>query len=333
MKSLAKVALVAAVMCVGAWPLVGQQPPAAPAGAGQAPGARGGGGGGRGGVMGTTRILFITKGHPFDREGLFAMMDSQTIRAVGGWTHVEQPAAEAFFDPELAKDYDVLVFYDRDGIWPYQSHPMMDKAGKPVLNADGSPKLSFDPPPAELVKNVKALLQQGKPMVFLHHSLASWSHSWPEYAEVIGAVCDWDRSFTARKVEQPKSGYFGNTRQHITVVDKTHPITQGLGDGFDIVDEAYSCPMYEESVHPLLRTDFVPKDHDLNLNSKTKFSNLSAWVKTAENSPIVYIQGGHGASAWTNPAYQTLVANSIKWAASPDAMAWAKKNPSKIFKK
>jgi hypothetical protein len=35
------------------------------------------------------------------------------------------------------------------------------------------------------------------------------------------------------------------------VVDKTHPIVQGLGDGFDIVDEAYSCQMFEESVHPL----------------------------------------------------------------------------------
>ena len=34
-------------------------------------------------------------------------------------------------------------------------------------------------------------------------------------------------------------------------MDKTHPIVQGLGDGFDIVDEAYSCPMFEESVHPV----------------------------------------------------------------------------------
>ena len=117
-------------------------------------------------------------------------------------------------------------------------------------------------------------------------------------------------------------------------MDKTHPITQGLGDGFDITDEAYSCPMFEESVHPLLRTDFVPKDHDLNLNPKFKFSNLSAWVKTAENSPIVYIQMGHDARAWTNPsAPKAFGANGITWAGTPEAMAWAKKNPSKIFKK
>ena len=34
-------------------------------------------------------------------------------------------------------------------------------------------------------------------------------------------------------------------------MDKTHPIVQCLGDGFDIVDEAYSCQMFEESVHLL----------------------------------------------------------------------------------
>jgi trehalose utilization protein len=134
-------------------------------------------------------------------------------------------------------------------------------------------------------------------------------------------------------VEHPKSGFFGGTQQHITVVDKTHPITQGLGDGFDIVDESYSCPMFETRfIRSFARTS-CRRSTTLNLNPKTKFSNLAGWVKTAENSPIVYIQMGHDARAWNNPAYRTLVANAIKWAATPEAMAWAKKNPSKIFKK
>jgi uncharacterized protein len=334
MKLLAKMTLGTAVACLFVLPIFGQAP-AVPAGAAQAPAPAAGRGGGGGGQvpMGPTKVLLITKGHPFDREGLLRMFDSAPIRAVGGWTQIEQPSGEIFFDPALAKDYDVFVFYDRDGIWPYQHHPAMDKAGKPILNKDGSPMLAWDPPSAELQKNLKAVLQMGKPMVFLHHSLASWSHSWPEYSEVIGAVCDWDRPLTARKLAHPKSGFFGGTQQHITVVDKASPIVAGLGDGFDIVDEAYSCPMFEESVHPLLRTDFVPKDHDLNLNPKFKFSNLAAWYKSAENSPIVYIQMGHDDRAWSNPAYRTLVANAIKWAASPEAMAWAKKNPTKIFKK
>ena len=130
-------------------------------------------------------------------------------------------------------------------------------------------------------------------MIFLHHASASWAHSWPEFTEVMGIACDWGQPLRVRGVDHPKSGYFQNTKQRITVVDKAHPITQGLGDGFEIVDESYNCPILEDSVHPLLRTDFTPKDVALNLNPRSKFSNLAALVKTAENSPIVYIQLGH----------------------------------------
>jgi hypothetical protein len=122
------------------------------------------------------------------------------------------------------------------------------------------------------------------------------------------------------------------TPQRITVVDKAHPITQGLGDSFDIIDESYSCPYYEDSVTPLLRTDFKPADHNRNLSPNWKYSNLAAWVKTAENSPVAYIQMGHGPAAWSNESYRQLVLNAIKWAASPEALAWAKANPKRIFK-
>jgi type 1 glutamine amidotransferase len=55
-------------------------------------------------------------------------------------------------------------------------------------------------------------------------------------------------------------------------------------------------------------------------------------VKTAENSPIVYIQLGHDRQAWENPSFRTLLDNAIKWAVSADAMAWAKKNPKRVFR-
>jgi type 1 glutamine amidotransferase len=62
------------------------------------------------------------------------------------------------------------------------------------------------------------------------------------------------------------------------------------------------------------------------------FSNLAAYVKTAENSPVAYVQMGHDVQAWTNPSYRQLMLNAIKWAASPEAKAWAKANPKPIFK-
>jgi type 1 glutamine amidotransferase len=344
---MARAAFVAATVTVCALPLVAGQAPAgraggpapgAPAPGAQAPAAqapatpqgRGGGGGGFGGG-GSTKVLLITKGHAYDREPFYQLFDQAPVGATSRWTHVEQPAAEIFFDPALAKDYDVFVFYDINGSGERRK-PRLDKTGKPVLNKDGSPAFTWDPPPADLVANTKALLRQGKPMIFLHHASASWAHSWPEFTEVMGIACDWGQPLRVRNIDHPKSGFFQRTNQTITVVDKAHPITQGLGDSFQIVDEAYNCPIFEDSVHPLLRTDFTPKDVALNLNPRAKFSNLAAWVKTAENSPIVYIQLGHDNQAWSNPAFRTLLDNAIKWAASPDAMAWAKKNPKKIFK-
>ena len=287
------------------------------------PGGRGGGRGPAQGGTGPLKVLFVSKGHPFDREGLFSTLDALGTEIT--WTHLEQPAAELYLDPKNAASYDLFLFYDLDGSQPDRRHN--------VMAPDGTTKSTWDAPPIELQRSFKALLQSGKGIVFLHHALASWVHAWPEYVETMGGACDWFAPLgTIRGLDYPRSGAFGNTKQHVTVVDKTHPIVQGLGDGFDIVDEAYSCPMFEESVHPLLRTDFTPADHDRNLNPKMPFSNLTAWVKTAEISPIVYVQHGHGATAWENPQFRQLLLNAMKWAASSDARAWAKAHPTKIFK-
>jgi hypothetical protein len=43
-----------------------------------------------------------------------------------------------------------------------------------VTNPDGTTKTTWDPPPAELQKSFKALLQP----------IASWVHAWPEYVEI-----------------------------------------------------------------------------------------------------------------------------------------------------
>ena len=61
-------------------------------------------------------------------------------------------------------------------------------------------------------------------------------------------------------------------------------------------------------------------------------SNMTAWYKAAENSPIVYIQHGHDDVAWSNANFRRLMENAIRWTASKEGLAWAKANPAKIFK-
>jgi type 1 glutamine amidotransferase len=287
------------------------------------------------GGTGPVRVLFISSYHPFDRQNLFLMLDSFGHEI--SWCHIEHPAAERFFDPAIAEDFDVFLFYDAF-------------AGR-KQRIPGAPAFrgidQYAVPSPKLQANLKQLLTNGdKAFVMLHHSLASWCHTWPAgvngsnaYVEMMGGCADWGLEFeNIRGKDYPASGYRQGTEQRITIVDKTHPITQGVDD-FDIVDEAYLCPMFEDSVHPLLRSSFHPtveKFDDAPSGAHCgpghpPGSNMTGWVKTAENTPVVYIQHGHDNNAWSHPHYRRLVLNAIRWGATAEAKAWAKANSKRIF--
>jgi type 1 glutamine amidotransferase len=311
-----------------------QVPQTAPTGPG--PAGRPGGNGHRRvrNGRGPIKVLFITGDHPFDYDQLFAMMDifGEDIT----WNHVTQPAAEQFFSPEMSAPYDVFVLYDRAGRTPRTAAE--GPAHEPGDRSPGGRDVNFRNPSPALKRGMKAMLQQGKGMVLLHHAIASWVHTWPEYVEMVGGACDWDYPQTIRGVQYPFSGFRGGVQQHITITDKSHPIVQGLGDGFDITDEVYLCPIFPETFHTLLKTDFVPVAANFPAQMATPGGwnhppglPLCGWYKAVENSPMAYIQHGHDNTAWSNPAYQTLVLNAIKWAASPEGHSWAKANAKSVF--
>jgi type 1 glutamine amidotransferase len=324
----------------------GQPAPAAPgvqtpAGAPAAP-AGGGRGGGRGGGAaqwgrGPLRVAVITHGHGFSpREDFFGMFDA--MGADISWRSVEHPAPEVLLQPKYSDLFDVYVFYDRGGT----GVPLQAAAGAPAVIVPPGAKIEneryYPQPRAEFRTEFPKLLRQGdKGFVFFHHSNASWVHVWPEYSEVVGSACDWSAPSTVRGIQHPPMGFYQNTVQKITMVDKTHPITKDVAD-FEITDESYNCVFFEDSVHPLARTDFDASKASFQggpgrqLNPQVKSSNLAAYVKTAENSPVAYVQMGHNATAWNNPGFRQLLQNAIKWAGSPEARAWAKANPKKIFK-
>lgn len=270
------------------------------------------------GGRGPIRVLFISKGHEFEREHLLSMLDCLGDDIT--YAHAEHPAADVLMTPEGSKNFDVFVFYDLGG------------PGVVQLGPNGERNRFYPDPSPELKKGFAALLKQGKGMVFLHHASAAWTHVWPEYAEVVGGACDWYAPVTVRGILDPHHGYYPRTAQRQTVVAKNHPVAAGLGDGFDITDEAYGCAFFPESVTPILTTSFTPPDPRVNFNPARQYSNLSTWVKASENSPVFYTQMGHDNNAWRVPAYQQLVRNAIKWAASPEAHAWAKANRTRIFK-
>lgn len=247
-------------------------------------------------------VLVVTKGHPFEPEPFRALVDAVVPE---GWTttFVEQPAAAAILTPEAAAGFDLLLFYDMPGL--------LFRAGEPPLAME---------PPAGLKDGFARLMDEGKPMLFLHHALAGWP-AWPEYGRAIGGRFDYGRS-----------GYRHGVRHFVRVV-ADHPITAGLGEGFWIEDELYLVTLDEADKEPLLRSDHrFERDGfyaaDLAVRGQMfsnegwehpPGSNLIAWTRKAGNSPVVYIQCGDGPSAYGNEGLRRLLRNALAWLAGHGA--------------
>jgi type 1 glutamine amidotransferase len=149
-------------------------------------------------------------------------------------------------------------------------------------------------------RGIKQLLAEGKGVVFLHHSLWSYDGTWPEYRRILGG-----RASSKQRVvpgPSPTSTYKHDEQVHVHIADAANPVTYGLKD-FDIVDETYDHYWIDPRAHPLLTTDNPTSEHAI------------AWSHTYKRSRIVYIELGHGPSAYENSNYRTLVRQAIFWVA------------------
>lgn len=151
--------------------------------------------------------------------------------------------------------------------------------------------------------NLVNWLKQDKGLVALHHSLANYQ-AWNEYAKIIGGKYYLEKT-TVHGVEKPRSTYLHDVHFHVRVADPAHPVTRGLKD-FDIVDETYGKFDVDPRAHVLLTTDAATS------------SPLIGWARTNGTARVVYLQLGHGHTAYENPNYRRLVAQAIRWAAKRD---------------
>lgn len=152
--------------------------------------------------------------------------------------------------------------------------------------------------------NFLALLDRGVGLVALHHSVAAFQE-WPEFQNIIGCHYYIDDK-TVNGVTHSKSAWREGIDMKVAVADATHPVTQGVTD-FSIHDEGYYQYTFDPGVHVLLTVDHP--------NS----AKIVALAKTSRNANVCYIQPGHGPLIFTNPNYQRLVAQAIRWAAQGPA--------------
>jgi type 1 glutamine amidotransferase len=205
-------------------------------------------------------VIVLTGGHDFDRESFFEIFDSFTDVSYRELKHPEANLQLGKLDPGT---FDAVVFYDM-------------------------PKSISD----EEKETYQKLLEKGKGLVFLHHSLASYQ-GWDKYKTIIGG-----------KYHEEQNTPQSSTYQHdinfkVKILKPNNPITNGVGD-FDIHDEVYGNTEVLPEVTPILSTDHL-------LSNK-----IIGWAHQKENSKIVYIQLGHDKNAFTNSSYRKLVLQAIQ---------------------
>lgn len=262
-------------------------------------------------------VLVAAKGHPYLRDPFMAMFDALPGIAC---TLVEQPAVQRLMNPEGMRGYDALVLYDMPGL---------DFAA-PAAPAYVSPADDFK-------AGFLRLLDEGTGVVALHHAIAGWP-VWDEYAELLGGRFLY-KPGPLRGADRPDSGYHHDVRHQASVLDRSHPVVAGLPETFELNDELYLGEVFEDIVTPLLASDAAfTRDNFYSAAQAVggrMFSNegwahdpgsrLIGWTKRARNSPLVYLQPGDGPPTYENPHFRRLIENAIRWVASPEAKAWARR--------
>ncbi len=204
-------------------------------------------------------ILLVTSNRKVPSSGfyeLFALIDG--IDAI----EMKQPQANEFIQNGDVDQYALIVFYDlNDSITELQKDAYWD------------------------------LLEKGKPMLFLHHTLVSYQ-KWPNFINIIGG-----RYNRQHPILGP-SAYIHDYKLNLTVSNKKHPITMDL-DCFSIIGEAYNnCEILPE-VTPLL---ICEDSHNM---------PYAAWIHRVKNAEVVYIQNGHDDKVFTNPHYKKLIKQAV----------------------
>ena len=212
-------------------------------------------------------VLIITGGHEFEREAFFDMFGDMPVVAYQELVH---PQANQIFASTLIDSFEVLLFYDM------------------VQEIDDTQKTAF----------IK-VLEKGKGLVFLHHSLVSYQ-DWSEFEKIIGG------QYVLSGEDQESSTYKHDVEIPVIVVDKSHPITKGV-DNFVIHDEVYGNFRVLPTVHPLLKT------------THHESGEIIAWTNRYGKSRIVYLQLGHDHYAYKNPSYRLLIKQAIDWVQYDDS--------------
>jgi len=158
--------------------------------------------------------------------------------------------------------------------------------------------------PAATEKAFLDYISSGHGFVLFHAASTAWN-DWPEFCDLIGLTWQKDK-ITGNKI----SGHGAQHSFAVNIVDKEHPVTQGMGDFQHVKDELYHRQLLHPKAHVLATT----------FSSKTMGGS-------GTNEPMVvvteYGKGrvfhcamGHDPKPMSGAGFQTLMLRGAEWAAT-----------------
>ena len=145
---------------------------------------------------------------------------------------------------------------------------------------------------------------------------------WPEYAEMIGA--SWTMG-------PPKSGHAPRHVFRVKLVDRAHPITNGMKESFATSDELYHNLEMKPGIHVLATAFDDPKI------GGTGKAEPVLWTLRYGKGRVFHTTLGHDVAAMRSPGFVTTFARGAEWAATGKVTLPAeiepeppKKNPVRV---
>ncbi|MDP5109534.1 MAG: ThuA domain-containing protein [Ilumatobacteraceae bacterium] len=257
--------------------------------------------------MSSIAVTWIVGGHPYDEIAFQDMLNSLlgVESDVLKWPHAEELFTVDAVE-KMHREGRVLALYDLPGI-------RFNRGSEPNLVA----------PSPEIIEAWRRITQLGIPILAMHHAIASWP-TWPLFAEILKGRFHYVPA-KLRGQKYIDSGWANPVHQVFDVLLPAHPICDGLPESFDLTDETYLCPIFEDEVTPLIATRSSRESSQFSSAYAAirreeqgdwfhqEESRLVAWTHKYEKSSVVYLQPGDGPLAFTNEHYRKLISNTLYW--------------------
>jgi type 1 glutamine amidotransferase len=163
--------------------------------------------------------------------------------------------------------------------------------------------------PAQTEQALTEWVASGKGIVIYHFALSAFE-GWDDFEKM--AVATW----------RPNNGQHSPRHDfQVTIVDKSNPIVQGMGDGFSIVDdELYNhLKTIDKDQRHVIATAYddpdLYKDKSKVLSDEDKIAPM-LWTRQWGNGRVFVTALGHDVKAMQNPGFRTTLVRGAEWAAT-----------------